>query len=251
MEAPSAADFYGLIPGHAVEVADAVQACIQADFSGTPCWICLPPGARPASWSRFKKPVVPLLRALYGYPDSRTMWEIHCDRHVTSVGFKPVGEEWQSCYFHPALKLFLVVYVDDFKMAGPKENLEKGWSLIRKGLGIEPPVPIGVYLGCSHEEGTMKIGDIIARTITYNMEDFLSSCVDRYLELAGNGVKLKSVTAPFLNEHQGTSPQGAPCESGPFCECPWCKHTFLANVHKPAKDVSWDFNKGKALANVR
>ena len=34
----------------------------------------------------------------------------------------------------------------------------------------------------------MKIGDITARTartMTYNMEDFLSSCVDRYLELAG------------------------------------------------------------------
>ena len=135
-------------------------------------------------------------------------------------------------------------------MSGPKENLGKGWPLIRKGLDIEPPVPIGVYLGCSHEEGTMKIGDITARTMTYNMEDFLSSCVDRYLELAGNGIKLKTVATPFFNEDQGTSPQGAPCEPGPSCECPWYTHTFPANVHKPAKDVSWDFNKGKAMANV-
>ena len=97
----------------------------------------------------------------------------------------------------------------------------------------------------------MRIGDIVARTVSYNMEGFLSSCVDRYLELAENGVKLKTVAAPFLNEGQGTSPQGAPCESGTFCECPWCKHTFPANVHKPAKDVSWNRNKGKALANVR
>ena len=123
--------------------------------------------------------------------------------NVSSVGFKPVGEEWQSCYFHPALKLYLVVYVDDFRMAGPKENLAKGWSLIRKGLEVVPPVPIGVYLGCNHEEGTMKIGDIIARTMTYNMEDFLSSCADRYLELAGNGVKLRTVATPLLNEDQG------------------------------------------------
>ena len=108
-----------------------------------------------------------------------------------------------------------------------------------------------MYLGCTHEEGIIKFGDIIARTMTYNMEDFLSSCVDRYLELAGNGVKLKTVATPFLNEDQGISPQGAPCEPGPFCECPWCKHTFPANVHKPAKDVSWNMNKGKALANVR
>eukprot|EP00975_Prorocentrum_lima_P029499 6192974-Prorocentrum_lima.AAC.1 len=29
------------------------------------------------------------------------------------------------------LTLFLVVYVDDFKLAGPKANLAKGWKLIR------------------------------------------------------------------------------------------------------------------------
>ena len=96
----------------------------------------------------------------------------------------------------------------------------------------------------------MEIGDITARTMTSNMEDFLSSCVDRYLEFAGNGIKLKTVATPFLNEDQGTSPQGAPCESGPFCECPWCKHTVPANVHKPAKDVSWHSNTGRAMANV-
>ena len=179
--------------------------------------------------------VLPLGRA------SKSLW-CHCCVHflgipiaelcgkcivtnMSSVGFEPVGEEWQSCYFHPALKLYLVVYVDDFTMAGPKEKLVSGWSLIRKGLDIEPPVPIGVYLGCTHGEGTMKIGDIVARTMTYNMEDFLSSGVDRYLELAGNGVKLKTVATPFPNEDQGTSSQGAPCESGTFCECPWCEYT--------------------------
>ena len=82
----------------------------------------------------------------------------------------------------------------------------------------------------------------------------MSSCVDRYLELAGNGVKLKAALTPFINEDQSTSPQGAPCESGPFCECPWCKNTFPANVHQQAKDVSGDSNKrwsrGKAMANI-
>ena len=197
-EASKAADFYGLAPGFVVEIADAVQAYIQAGLSGTPCWICLPREARPDSRGHFRKPVVPLLRALYGHPDSGTMWEQHCDKHAKSVGFKPIGEEWPTWYFHLALRLFFVVYVDDFKMAGPKDNLDEGWSLLRKGLDIEPPVPIGVYLGCSYEEGIMNIGDITARTMAYNMEDFLSSCVDRYLELAGNGVKLRTVATPFL-----------------------------------------------------
>ena len=50
MEASKAADFYGLAPGFAVEIAGAVQAYIQAELSGTPCWVCLPPEARPDSW---------------------------------------------------------------------------------------------------------------------------------------------------------------------------------------------------------
>ena len=112
-------------------------------------------------------------------------------------------------------------------------------GLYSRGLVIETPVPIGVYLGCGHEECTMKVGDIVARTMTYNMEDFLTSCVDRYLELAGNGVKLRIVATPFLVEDQGISPQGAPNQSGPLSECPWCKHTFPANTHKPAKDINW------------
>ena len=37
-----------------------------------------------------------------------------------SVGFQPVGEEWPSVYTHPELQFVLVVYVDDFKMAVPK-----------------------------------------------------------------------------------------------------------------------------------
>ena len=48
VEASKAVGFYGLAPGFAVEIADAIQAYIQAELSGNPCWICLPPGARPA-----------------------------------------------------------------------------------------------------------------------------------------------------------------------------------------------------------
>ena len=154
-------------------------------------------------------------------------------------GLRPLARSGLRAIFTTSLDLSLVIYVDDFKMAGPKSNLSSNWSLLQTGLVIETPVPIGVYPGCGHEESTMKVGDMIAATMAYNMEDFLASCVDRYLELAGNGVKLRTVATPFLVEDQGTSPQGAPNQSGPFSECPWCKHTFPANTHKPAKDSNW------------
>ena len=44
---------------------------------------------------------------------------------------------------HPDLDLLLVVYVDDFKMAGPKDNLAKGWEGISKVLDMDPAEPLG------------------------------------------------------------------------------------------------------------
>ena len=72
MEYSKAADFYGLMPGHAAEIADAEQAYIQALLTGTPCWICFPPEARTAKMGGFRRPVVKLFRALHGHPDSGT-----------------------------------------------------------------------------------------------------------------------------------------------------------------------------------
>ena len=50
-------------------------------------------------------------------------------------------------YFHDAMKLLLVVYVDDLKIAGPIENMSKGWSMLRTKLRIEPETDLGLYLG--------------------------------------------------------------------------------------------------------
>ena len=53
---------------------------------------------------------------------------------------------------HDLLGLFLVVYVDDLKLAGPTGNLSKGWGLIRQKARSEDPVAHGKYLGCTHVE---------------------------------------------------------------------------------------------------
>jgi hypothetical protein len=62
MEASKAADCYGCAHDHDIEIADAIQAYIQAVLEGTETWVCLPPEERPASWSKFRKPVVRLKR---------------------------------------------------------------------------------------------------------------------------------------------------------------------------------------------
>ncbi len=85
MEAGKAADCYGIVAGHAIEQADAEQACIQADLKGNETWVHLPIDAWPDSWfgpgrkPKYERPVVLLKKALYGHPDSGTFWEKYCN----------------------------------------------------------------------------------------------------------------------------------------------------------------------------
>ena len=119
MEAAKAADCYGLLEGHVVEQADAEQAYTQSKLGGTPTWIRLPRERWPKAWANMRDPVCPLVLALYGHPDAGGYWERHCAAHLRSVGFQDIPN-WRSCFWHPRYKVYLNVYVDDFKMAGPK-----------------------------------------------------------------------------------------------------------------------------------
>ena len=50
-----------------------------------------------------------------------------------------MSQEWPSCYYHTKLDLYLVVYVDDFRLSGPQGNLAEGWRLLRggkEGMGL-------------------------------------------------------------------------------------------------------------------
>jgi uncharacterized protein (DUF924 family) len=146
MEAGKAADVYGMLPGHTIEQADAVQAYTQATLKGTKTYVSLPKEAWPDWWHDlpYDDPVCELRLALYGHPDSGGFWEKHCDDFLTAVGFEKI-DSWGSCYFHPIHKTFLIVYVDDFKRAGPTESLKECWTLIqspvegKESLKIDPP----------------------------------------------------------------------------------------------------------------
>ena len=105
------------------------------------------------------------------------MPEPHCHTAVQKVGLKPLGEEWPSLYFHPDLKLLLVIYVDDLKilkMAGPTANLPNGWSMLRQELRLEDETPLGLglYLGCRISKGEAALHDKTkVQTVTYDIGD--------------------------------------------------------------------------------
>ena len=93
VQSGKSADCYGCMPGHTPAAAE--QACGQAELSGTETWAALPPEAWPDSWYRSdgtpkcQRPVVRLIRALYGHPDAGALWETHCDKAVREVGLAP------------------------------------------------------------------------------------------------------------------------------------------------------------------
>ena len=232
------ADMYGCIPGHNVQLADAIQAYIQASLTGVACWVELPDEAWPP-WidrKKYRRPVVRLIKALYGHPDAGTMWEKHCDQAVKKLGFVPIGPNWPSMYYYSRLKLLLVVYVDDLKLAGPEGNLAEGWKMLRSLLNIEPETDLGMYLGSTLRKGESRLKDgTRVSTMTYDMESFLEQCIERYKEVAGKDVVLKNVATPSLPEDTKQHPARAPCSSGDISKCPCGVHAHSraeATFHK-------------------
>ena len=240
LESGRIADCWGLCPGFDSETADAIQAYLQAEVRGDACWIELPFDARPGQlwgpthipdnelrvikevWSMKKVPVVRMRRALYRHPHSVTDWDVFCSTEVNTVGFESVGTEWPSVFYHRALKLLLTIYVDDFKLAGPKGNLAEGWKLLRSRLEIGPESSSGMYLGCNIIKNEIRRPQdrVVLRSITYDMESFLEQCVARYLTVAGVDVKLREARTPFLPPTSSRGPYRDPVHNQGGCK--WC-----------------------------
>ncbi len=234
MSASKGCDGVALLPGCAGEQSDAVAAYTQADLGGYTTWITLPRDQWPETFKGIEQPVVRLRKALYGHPKAGDYWEKHCHAAVQSGGWRRMPS-WECMFVHEELQLVLSIYVDDFKMAGIKENLAAGWkTLVDNGLVLDPPTPLADYLGVGqapHEISEQEakflvegVRDCLSeawwkpsdknqpgqrvekkpsiRGIRYINEGFIGQCVDRYCELAQNErSKLKRATTPSIDDH--------------------------------------------------
>ena len=90
---------------------------------------------------------------------SGVWWERFCNKKVKKRGFFSIPG-WEQCFYHPELKLFLIIYVDDFKLVGPKENLKTGWELLQLDIRLDKPTKLQKYLGCDH-----KMGDVCPKEV--------------------------------------------------------------------------------------
>ena len=84
-------DAYGCAPGNESQTSDAIQAFCQAPMLSK-VWVTLPSEAvfNLEHYYAVREPVVLLLLALYGYPDSPSYWEIFCDKKVVKKGWLKV-----------------------------------------------------------------------------------------------------------------------------------------------------------------
>ena len=131
-------------------------------------------------------------------------------------------------FYNRALKLILSVYVDDPKLVGKSESIKKGWDLITgSGLVLDPPTPLGDYLGCGqfpvHVAPTeaqrrlehlrplideieglkeVKTGQPV-KAILYDMFGFFRRCVDVYCEVTKTDKStLRKFATPSVDDHQ-------------------------------------------------
>ncbi len=103
----------------------------------TQTWVELPTYTWPTEWvdKGYRRAVVPLRLALYGHPMAGVYWERCSHARLLKAGFERVPG-WECLFVHGKHQVMLSVYVDDFKMAGKKEDIPKAWKAIREA-GIE------------------------------------------------------------------------------------------------------------------
>ena len=119
-------------------------------------------------------------------------------------------QNWECLFVHREKGVFLPVYVDDFKLAGKKQNLDPMWKALHKEVDLGEPASSQdhVFLRCTQRQceiskdivdnyrtmfesrisagGTEKLPfpqHIRISSWSYVMEGHAKKCVERYCEL--------------------------------------------------------------------
>ena len=89
-------------------------------------WARLPKERWPKGWhGKYKDPVVKSVLTLYGH------------RIAEASGGNIAKRCWKMLGFTSSSLQRVAIYVDDCKMAGPKQNMAKGWELIASKIDMD------------------------------------------------------------------------------------------------------------------
>ena len=260
---------YGSLPGNSSSAADAVKAYVQALLSSKyKTWIELPPELRPKHWrDKFVKPVVLLVKALYGHPDAGGLWEQHLKKIIRNLGGQEVPE-YPGNFFFPDTKLLLSIYVDDLTLAGPSDQHDAFWAKLTSVVDIEPPEPIYRILGRNHlvmplpkTEGSEECAAFRAQeTLVFNMLDYAHQTIDLYKSIT-NTKSLKHAATPFVPdgsvsvEDEEAKGELAPNACRILMKALWLGRLSRPDIIKPINDLatkvqSWSRGEDKRLLRL-
>ena len=177
---------------------------------------------------KFHDPVVLLVKALYGHPESGALWDRHLAKHLTDLGWERLPD-CPGSWRHSESGAILVVYVDGLLMISPVALEAALWGALEKRIGFkEPATPIGRYLGANHK--MTKSGD--ESSLIVSMVDFVktNACEEYRVELGLSA--LPPVHAPFQGEL--AAEQGEPAgKLAHSCASHLMRLLFAARMARP------------------
>ena len=254
---------YGSLPGNQSSAADAVKAYVQALLkSKYQTWIELPPELRPAWWREcFARPVVLLLRALYGHPDAGGLWEKHLKGVLRNMGGEELPE-YPGNFWFPESKLLLSTYVDDLTLSGPQGEHQPFWDALCKVVDVEPPEPVYRILSRNHciinaqPESTENAAlGALKGAMAFDMYDYAQQTVDLYKSLTGLKV-LKHAATPFAPEsslpqsQEEAAGELAPHACKVLMKALWLGRLARPDLVKPIGDLATKVNDDKKLLRL-
>ena len=74
-------------------------------------------------------------------------WEDTFEKHALECGFEKLAS-MRSCFLHRSLRVFMVVYVDGIKIAGPAAGRRKTWAMLTSRFSMYTPTKPDRFLGC-------------------------------------------------------------------------------------------------------
>ena len=172
-----------------------MQAFLKSKYK---TWIELSPELRPNWWkTKFVRPVVLLIRALYGHPDAGGLWEAHLKEVLKGLGGVEVQEYPGNFWFHED-KLMLSTYVDDLTLAGPGAAHAPFWQKLCSLVNVEPPEPIYRILGRNHLYIEHDLSDKSkVQALVLDMSDYAKQTVELYRSITKTE-KIRHASTPFL-----------------------------------------------------
>ena len=157
------------------------RTCSPCSLQKCATWVQLPPELWPKDWKdKFSKPMVLLVKSLYGHPEAGAHWERHLEGIIRNMGGEPVPE-FPSSYFFPSSKLLLTVYVDDFTLSGPAGNHAAFWERLRQDVELEQETGLERILGQHHDHLTHANKEYLA----FNMGDYALQACELYSTVSG------------------------------------------------------------------